>query len=293
MGKKRTSSVWIGILAVICWCFVPSSYYQVSLAEVMEGKSSFSPRQLEILAKLETADVVYLGETHDRLADHQAQLQIIERLHEKRKGKIVLAMEMFQRPYQKVLDRYINRDISEAQMLEQTEYEDRWGFDWENYQAIAKFARTHRISIIAMNTPTEVSRKVARQGLDKLTPEETQHIPPKSEIDLSNGEYRAKIQKVYDLHVAHARGNSSSFDRFFLTQVLWDETMAESIAEFVKSSPKTQVIVLVGQAHIAYGYGIPSRVARRLGKDGFSQASVVFQEERSVRSEKVADFVWN
>jgi uncharacterized iron-regulated protein len=292
MKKKRISSVLIKALAVFCLCFVPSSYYQISLAEVMQESSNFSTRQLEILAKLEAADVVYLGETHDRLADHQAQLQIIERLHEKRKGKIVLAMEMFQRPYQKVLDRYIKREISEAQMLEQSEYEDRWGFGWENYQAIAKFARTHRVPIIAMNTPTEVSRKVARQGLDKLTPEETKHIPPEGEIDLSNAEYRAKIQKVYDQHVAHAHGNSSSFDRFFLTQVLWDETMAESIAEFVKSQPKTQVIVLVGQAHVAYGYGIPSRVERRLGQDSVRQLTVVFDKERSVDSKKVADFVW-
>jgi uncharacterized iron-regulated protein len=292
MGKKSTGSVWMKVLAAICSCFVSIGYYQVSLAEVTQGESNFSTRQLEILAKLETADIVYLGETHDRLSDHQAQLKIIEALYEKNQSKVAIGMEMFQRPYQKVLDRYINREISEAQMLEQTEYEDRWGFDWKNYQAIVQFARKHRLPIITMNTPTEVTRKVARQGLNSLTPEEARYIPPANEIDLSNQEYKAKIERVYQQHAAHSQGNSSSFERFFLTQVLWDETMAESIAEFVKSQPKTQVIVLVGQAHVAYGYGIPSRVARRLGKDGFSQASVVFQGEQSVDSKKVADFVW-
>ncbi|PSB04550.1 hypothetical protein C7B64_03545 [Merismopedia glauca CCAP 1448/3] len=263
----------------------------MSLAGVMERERGFSSQQLEILAKLQAADVIYLGETHDRLADHQSQLQIIEALYQRKEGKVAIAMEMFQRPDQKVLDLYINEEISEAELLVQTEYEQRWGFPWENYQAIAKYARTHRLPIIAINTPTEVSRKVARQGLDNLTPAETKYIPPASEIDLSNSEYRAKIKEIYQQHAAHSHGNSSSFERFFLTQVLWDETMAESITKFVKNNPKTQVIVLVGAGHVAYGYGIPSRVAKRLGK--VSQSIVVFGEERSVESEKVADFIWN
>jgi uncharacterized iron-regulated protein len=290
MPQKPIGSILLTLIAVICFCLIPSPTFNITSAEVIEEQQAFSSEQLKILDKLKEADVIYLGETHDRQEDHQAQLKIIESLHRKNQGRVAIAMEMFQRPYQNVLDRYINREISEAEMLAQTEYEERWGFDWENYRAIAEFARTNRIPIIAINTPTEVSRKVARQGLDKLTPEETKYLPAEGEIDLSNAEYKAKIRKVYEQHVAHARGRSSNFDRFFLTQVLWDETMAESIAEFSKSHPKTQVIVLVGRGHIAYGYGIPSRVARRL--DEIEQFSVVFNEEESVKSNKVADFLW-
>jgi uncharacterized iron-regulated protein len=288
MVQRQASRLSIALLALIGLCFVVSTHLQRTLAEV----DVLSSQQLEIVAKLEKTDVVYLGETHDRLSDHQAQLKIIEAVYQRKDGKVALAMEMFQRPYQKVLDRYINREISEEELLAQAEYEERWGFAWENYQAIAQFARKHRLPIIAMNTPTEVNRKVARQGLDSLTVEEKKYIPPESEIDLSNVEYRTKIQQVYQQHAAHSHGNSSSFERFFLTQVLWDETMAESIAQFVKSHPKTQVIVLVGQGHIAYGYGIPSRVARRLGKDGVRQATVVFEGDKPVESDKIADFVW-
>jgi uncharacterized iron-regulated protein len=50
------------------------------------------------------------------------------------------------------------------------------------------------------------------------------------------------------------------FERFFQAQVLWDETMADRIA---RSAPTAQVIVLAGQGHLIYGYGIPDRVARR------------------------------
>lgn len=290
MRQRQASRLAIALLAVICLCFVVIPRHQSVMAGAIAEENSFTAQQSEILKKLSKADVVYLGETHDLLEDHEAQLKIIQALYKKRGIKIAIAMEMFQRPYQQVLDRYVKGEISEEELLKETEYEERWGFPWEYYQAIAQYAQKHRLPIIAMNTPTEVSRKVARQGWESLTPEETKYIPPEKDIDLSNKEYRARIEKVYQEHAAHSQGNSSSFDRFFLTQVLWDETMAESIAKFVKDNPKTQVVVLVGQGHVAYGYGIPSRVERRL--KNVTQASLVFQGESEIESEKVAAFVW-
>jgi uncharacterized iron-regulated protein len=40
--------------------------------------------------------------------------------------------------------------------------------------------------------------------------------------------------------------------------------MAETIAQFQQRNPKHQIVVLAGLGHIIYGYGIPSRVERRL-----------------------------
>ncbi|NJN62127.1 MAG: ChaN family lipoprotein [Coleofasciculaceae cyanobacterium RL_1_1] len=54
------------------------------------------------------------------------------------------------------------------------------------------------------------------------------------------------------------------FDRFFAAQVLWDETMAEAIAQAYRDDPDRQIIVLAGRGHIAYNFGIPSRVQRRV-----------------------------
>ena len=38
---------------------------------------------------------------------------------------------MFQRPDQSVLDQYIAGKITEEQLVEQSDYEERWGFPWE------------------------------------------------------------------------------------------------------------------------------------------------------------------
>lgn len=246
------------------------------------------------LLKLITANVVYLGETHDNPKDHQIQLEIIQSL-QRQNPKMAIAMEMFQRPYQDVLNRYVAGQISEADLLASSEYNRRWGFPWEYYAPIVRFAKQENLPILALNTPTEVTHQVARAGLENLTPQQQQHIPPVAEIRTDNQEYRQMVLDAFKQHQQASHGASLNFERFFLAQVLWDETMAESIAEFVKSHPEYQVVVLAGQGHIIYGYGIPSRVARRFHHRQLHQRSILLSPSESItRTEEkpVADFIW-
>lgn len=248
----------------------------------------------EILQQLLKARIVYLGETHDSIEDHQAQLAIIQEM-QRQNPKIAIGLEMFQRPFQSVLDQYLAGKITEEQLIEQTEYNQRWRFPWEYYAPIVRFAKENKLRILALNTPTEVTRKVATQGLESLTAEERKHIPPLSEIRTDNAEYRQMLLEVYQQHQKAAQGNSTAFERFLQAQVLWDETMAEKIAEFVKANPDYQVVVLAGKGHIVYGYGIPSRVERRLGVGKVKMRSVLFNlptDSPSSAHKPIADYIW-
>ena len=246
----------------------------------------------EILPQLVQADVVYLGETHDNPKDHQTQLEIIQELKECN-SKIVIAIEMFQRPYQGVLDSYLAGQLSEQELLEQSEYNQRWGFPWEYYAPILRFAQEKHLPVLALNTPTEVTRQVAREGLESLTPKQRSFIPPFSEICTDNAEYRQMMLSIFKQHQHGSHGNAN-FERFFLAQVLWDETMAEKIAQFLQANPDYQVVVLVGQGHIIYGYGIPSRVARRMQDKHPVQRSVLLSPPENVAdtNKPIADFVF-
>ena len=248
----------------------------------------------EILQQLVKAKVVYLGETHDSAEDHQAQLAIIREM-QRQNRKIAIAMEMFQRPFQSAIDNYLAGKLTQEQLVEQTEYDRRWRFPWESYAPILRFAKENQLPVLALNTPSEVTRKVARQGLESLTAEEKKHIPPISEIRTDNAEYRQLLLEVFQQHQKAAQGNSTAFERFLQAQVLWDETMAEKIAEFVKANPDYQVVVLAGKGHIIYGYGIPSRVERRLGVGNVKVRSVLFNSTENLplsADRPIADFVW-
>ncbi|MCM0592577.1 MAG: ChaN family lipoprotein [Gloeotrichia echinulata IR180] len=248
----------------------------------------------QILPELAKANVVYLGETHDSLEDHQNQLKIIQQLYQGN-SKIVIALEMFQRPYQGVINQYLAGKITEEELIEQSEYAKRWGFPWEYYAPILRFAQEKQLAVLALNTPSEITRQVARKGLNSLTASQREQIPPISEIRTDNQQYRQLVLAAFQNHQAAGHGNSANASRFFEAQVLWDETMADSIAKFIRANPDYQVVVLAGQGHIIYGYGIPSRVARRLQDKKLIQRSVLLSPPTDISAkvdQAIADFIF-
>ncbi|MEM6714661.1 MAG: ChaN family lipoprotein, partial [Cyanobacteria bacterium P01_C01_bin.147] len=172
----------------------------------------------------------------------------------------------------------------------QTEYLERWGFPWEFYAPFLQFAQAHELPVLALNAPAEITRQVAREGLASLAGDDLRYIPPLTEIDTSNADYRAFVAEAFGAHGDHGGFN---LDNFFAAQVMWDETMAMTIADFKTANPDTQVVVLAGNGHVIYGHGIPDRVERRLGDDLAQQIVILnpidfFKEEGGA----IADAFW-
>ena len=290
MRQPRPSQLWSFGLGLLLICALPTVSWQIIGATT----TAVSVEQKAILDQLAKAQVVYLAETHDSTADHKAQLAIVQELYQ-RQSKIAIAMEMFQRPFQAPINRYLAGEITEAQLQKETEYKQRWGFDWEFYAPVLRFAKQHQLPVVALNTPTEVTKQVSRNGLESLTSKDQAFIPPLADIDVSNPAYRQKLKSVFEqFHPGHA--SEGSFDRFFAAQVLWDETMAERIAQTV--APDKLVVVLAGKGHIEQGYGIPDRVARRLQNNQgrpFRHYSVYLNptdEQSKMANPAAADFFW-
>jgi uncharacterized iron-regulated protein len=263
-----------GIFLAGCF-FTPLPNSFMAIAEPVNATKT----QADI-SKIQQHDVVYLGENHDSPAAHQRQLEIITQLQEKLAGgepELAIALEMFQRPFQPILDRYLAGSITEEQLRKQTEYDTRWGFDWEFYAPILRFAKDQQIPLIALNTPSEITQKVANSGINSLEAQDWRYIPPLKDIKLDNDEYRQKITEIYQNHAAQGQGNSTDADNFFAAQVLWDETMAEAIASYYQNHPRSQIIVLVGKAHVMDDYAIPDRVNRRINEPDFTQTTVILE----------------
>ena len=242
------------------------------------GMTAFAETDNPNIEQIKQNDIIYLGENHDRLAHHQQQLDIIAQLEHNSANGLAIALEMFQRPFQPILDRYLEDKIGEIQLRQQSEYDTRWGFDWEFYAPILRFAKANRIPIIALNTPAEITRKVAELGINSLEGSDFRYIPPLSAIKLDNQEYRQRLADIYQQHVEEGQGNSTDADNFFAAQVLWDETMAEAIAHYYQNHSQSQIVVLVGKAHVMYDYAIPDRVDRRIDDPSFMQTTILLDE---------------
>jgi aminopeptidase N len=215
----------------------------------------------EVMERVAPKKILYVGETHEQFSHHLMELEVIKDLH--RRGKeMAIGMEMFQRTFQKVLDDYIEGKIEEREFLKGTQYFKRWGFNYNLYRPILLFARSEKIPVVALNQRQEIVDKVFQSGLDSLTEEETKSVP--SGMDFSDDAYKERLLKVFQ---EHDDFSAKSFDFFYQAQILWDETMSESIDQFLRVHPSFQMVVLAGSGHLEYGSGIPKRTARRNGYD--------------------------
>jgi len=213
----------------------------------------------KVIENIKDKKVIYIGERHDRFSHHVNQLNIIKGLYKLNK-KLAIGMEAFQRPFQKEIDDYINDRIDERRFLKNTEYFKRWRLDYNLYKPIIDYAKENKIPIIALNIDGEITSKVSQSGMDNLTEKEKRSLPV--EMDFSDEDYRERLREVFK---EHPNSRQSNFDFFLQAQVVWDETMAESIDGFLKEHPDYQIVVLAGSGHVKYGSGIPKRVFRRNG----------------------------
>ncbi|MGW8310789.1 MAG: ChaN family lipoprotein [Thiogranum sp.] len=233
-----------------------------------------------IIPELADKRVVFVGESHNRYDHHLNQLEIIRRLHEIH-PRLAIGMEMFQQPFQSVLDDYVAGKLSEEELLRGTEYYQRWGFDFRLYAPILRYAREHQIPVVALNVPVELTRKVGREGLDALTEEERAQLP--TDIDRSDSDYERRLREVFDQHP----GNGRRFEHFLDVQLLWDEGMAERAAKYLAEHPDYRMVVLAGSGHIAWGSGISGRLARRLPGD----SATVLNGWEGTLAPELADFL--
>ncbi|OUD15292.1 ChaN family lipoprotein [Thioflexithrix psekupsensis] len=224
--------------------------------------------------------VIYIGEQHDNMMHHINQLHLIQQVH--RLGEpLAVGLEMFQHGQQAVLDAYLRGELSEEEFLVRSEYFTRWGYDYRLYKPIIDYAKQHHIPLIALNIAGEITRQVARQGLDSLDDKQRAQLP--QYIDTTDTRYQQELSHIFSQH-QRDQGHADSA-QFLQAQLLWDEAMAETAAQFLLTHPEHRLIVLAGNGHIRHGYGIPARVARRV-----EVSALTFVQGEEV-SPGVADYV--
>jgi len=212
----------------------------------------------ELLNDLNTTRVIFLGESHDQIEHHQIQVRLLQNLIEKGKD-VVIAMEMFERSQQPILDRWSQGLLAEEEFLKEVQWETTWGMDYELYKDVLEEAKKYRLKVLGLNVQRDLVRRVAQNGIMRLSPEDKKKLP---EIDLMDQHHRAYMKVIYK---GHQGGSADDFNHFYQAQCLWDEAMAETLSKFLKSSNgegKT-VLVFAGSGHVVFDFGIPKRLYRR------------------------------
>ncbi len=238
----------------------------------------------QLINRIASRDLIFIGEVHDNPEHHLIQVQILQALVD-RFGPVTIAMEFFQKPQQPSLDRYLQGELTESEFLREVNWKGGWGFDYHFYRPLMLLARKNALGILAINAPHDVVRKVARHGLRSLGTDERNKLA--KDIDLNNEAHRDYLRKVYE---QHDHRELKRFDYFYEAQCVWEATMAQNLAEYLREN-RTKLVVLTGNGHIVNKFGIPGRTIRRLPVSMVTILPYPLNESEAIKKE-TADYVW-
>ena len=212
----------------------------------------------EMIEDLLDADLVCIGENHDSDLHHRLQLQMIKALHA-RDERLGVGLEMFQKPYQKIINRYFRKELSEEAFLKESEYELRWGYDWSLYRPIVEFCRKNDLPLAALNAPKELIGRISQVGMAALNDVERKELGP---IDIQFKEHRAHWYDLLAKMHNNPKATAEQKERSYQVMATWDDFMARTAVDFQNHRQLRRLIILAGSGHIERGFGIPLRAAR-------------------------------
>lgn len=103
----------------------------------------------QLIDEIEKSDIVLLADFHALQQSQKAQLRILKASLIERPP--VLAVEFFNQIHQKHIDQYVKGSLTEREFLKAVEWNESWGFPWENYRPILRFAQRQKIPVYGIN----------------------------------------------------------------------------------------------------------------------------------------------
>lgn len=275
----------------------PSSSY-LSQRVYDSDKKKFSDFET-MIAELTRADVVFVGEKHDDPATHKLERAILEGLL-RRKVPVTVAMEMFERDVQLMLNDYLAGKITEENFLKDSRPWPNYATD---YRPLVEMARTHSWQVVGSNVPRRYASQISRQGLGVVNSmPEAERKMVAAQIQCPFDDYFKRFNEAMSGHPGDDAKSGEKkaekkdekkeaeqramVEKFYFAQCVKDETMAESIvAQFnqtsnqanqVSNSQRQSVIVHYnGAFHSDYKLGTAARVIRRLPKAKVKIISII------------------
>jgi uncharacterized iron-regulated protein len=274
-----------------------------------------------IIDSLESADVLFVGETHDNAVAHLLEAELLRRADERfgasspRRRDVALSLEMFERDVQTVLDEYLAGLITERHFLLSSR-------PWRNYETdyrpLVEYARARRLPVIAANAPARYVSRVSNEGpqsLGALSKDAVKDWLPPLPFPPASEAYAAKFRRFMSGGVAAAPAHTPAQTQTTTTpptpaaaqvgahgslhlleaQTLRDASMAYRVAEFLKRGRDPLVVQINGAFHSEERMGVPEQLARYRPKARAVVVTIVpdegFPGFDAARLARLGDFV--
>jgi uncharacterized iron-regulated protein len=259
-----------------------------------------------MLADVAKADIVFVGEQHDDPNTHRLEAAILDGL--RRRGvAVTLSLEMFERDTQADVDGYLAGKVPEEEFLKISRPWPRYSTD---YRALVEIAKAQGWPVVASNVPRRIASSVAKTGLtalETLTPADRAwaaadiRCPRDAYFERFAEQMNGHQASPGDKNAAPAQGSTNpstpanvssqakapeqkkpptpaevqTTERYYFSQCVKDETMAEAIANAFERHGRKPVVQITGAFHSDFGQGTAERVRRRLPDRRLAVVSVL------------------
>lgn len=279
------TTIWLGLATTAC---------AHPIAGLKRG-ADLQPVTLEEIAReVPPGAVLVLGENHGVGLHRDQHLQVLQALRQAG-HKVSVGLEFFPLAFQNQVDRWRGGLMTEADFLTAIGWS---GTPFEFYRDQALFPNLGEGSrTLALNASRSLTSRVAKVGLEGLTPAEKAELPPG--FQLGRASYRERFL------AAMGGGHLPSpevGDRYFAAQSIWDETMAWAATDFLSKGTGQTLVIVVGEFHVQYGGGLPDRLRARTTAPVFTLSQVDLKELSPEEALEAitphakygprADFVW-
>jgi len=231
-------------------------------------------------------EAIFIGEEHGSRVSHRAELTILKGLA-KRDSNLVLALEMFERDVQDILDAYLKGKISEKKFLKQSR---PWPNYQKDYRPLIEFAKKKGMPVIAANIPRRTAAAVSMAN--EICPDvmgEDRIYLPKTVYLKSKEYYKRFVSSMEEMpHFTPMKG--MKVDGLYKAQVLKDSVMAASVEPFLDR----RTLFCCGHFHSDYHLGIPYQLRKNHPKLKIAVIAMATAVENLLMEDraKVADFIW-
>jgi uncharacterized iron-regulated protein len=223
-----------------------------------EGGTGERLSHAALVARAREADVVVFGEQHGHGAARPLQRMLLRALAEGDRPT-VLALEFLERDAQGVADRWMRGDATDAALAKAAPGAAARGAP---HAHLLSLARSLDVPVVAANAPRRLvtawrkSEATYGEYLASLPEEQRAWMPRETSIP---------EDAYYERFLALMGGDHGA--PFFRAQALWDDAMAESVADARAREGDPRVLLIAGVFHVASGGGTTTKIVARRPDD--------------------------
>lgn len=236
-----------------------------------DGRSGAPLSFAGVVARCSAADVVLFGEQHSNAICNQIEAQLLHGLAQNDRP-VALAMEFFETDTQPTLDAYLAGRVSESEFRKAARQNQAYLLA---HRPLIEYCRAGAIPVIAANAPRRMLRAFRSAGGDYDAFRETLGTADRglvpSQFRYVAGGYRERFAEVMKTHAgvgpspasapasaaasaaaAGAPGDDAEarLERGYRAQLLWDNTMSDSLVRYRRLHPQERVMLIVGCFHV-------------------------------------------